>query len=123
MQVHALPEAQEVQSGVEAQIHFKVQADTNSSWLSTHGVDANSEGTCVDSTVPYSSNSLAPATASTSASPKLATTFDMGVMALVPHLGEVTRTWGSSSDWVLELRDGRRLSIPVSLLRPYLGEF
>jgi hypothetical protein len=33
------------------------------------------------------------------------------------------RTWGSSSDWVLELRDGRRLSIPMSLLRPYLGEF
>ncbi len=67
--------------------------------------------------------SPAPATASTSASPKLATTFDMGVTALVPHPGEVTRTWGSSSDWVLELRDGRRLSIPISLLRPYLGEF
>jgi hypothetical protein len=30
---------------------------------------------------------------------------------------EVDRTWGSSSNWVLELRDGRRLSIPISLLR------
>jgi hypothetical protein len=30
---------------------------------------------------------------------------------------EVDRTWGSSSDWVLELRDGRRLSIPLSLIR------
>ena len=30
---------------------------------------------------------------------------------------EVDRTWGSSSEWVLELRDGRRGSIPLSLLR------
>ena len=30
---------------------------------------------------------------------------------------EVDRTWGSSFDWVLELQDGRRLSIPISLLR------
>jgi hypothetical protein len=30
---------------------------------------------------------------------------------------EVDRTWGSSSAWVLELRDGRRVSIPLSLLR------
>uniref|UniRef100_A0A2N9FR24 Uncharacterized protein n=1 Tax=Fagus sylvatica TaxID=28930 RepID=A0A2N9FR24_FAGSY len=30
----------------------------------------------------------------------------------------VDRTWGSSSDWVLELRDGKRLSIPLSLLQP-----
>jgi hypothetical protein len=30
---------------------------------------------------------------------------------------EVNRTWGSSSEWVLELRDGRRVSIPLSLLR------
>jgi hypothetical protein len=30
---------------------------------------------------------------------------------------EVDCTWGSSSDWVLELRDGRRLSIPISLIR------
>ena len=44
--------------------------------------------------------------------------------AIIPHPGEVvTRTWGTASDWVLELRDGRRLSVPVSLLRPHLGEF
>ncbi|GMY06137.1 hypothetical protein FCV25MIE_01376 [Fagus crenata] len=30
---------------------------------------------------------------------------------------EVTRTWGLSSDWVLELRDGKRISIPLSLIR------
>jgi hypothetical protein len=30
---------------------------------------------------------------------------------------EVDRTWGSSSEWVLELRDGRRVSIPLSLIR------
>ena len=36
---------------------------------------------------------------------------------------EVTRTWGSSSDWVLELRDGKRISIPLSLIRqPATGE-
>ena len=29
---------------------------------------------------------------------------------------EVTRTWGSSSDWVLELRNGKRISIPLSLI-------
>uniref|UniRef100_A0A2N9HJW1 Reverse transcriptase domain-containing protein n=1 Tax=Fagus sylvatica TaxID=28930 RepID=A0A2N9HJW1_FAGSY len=32
----------------------------------------------------------------------------------IPRLN---RTWGSSSEWVLELRDGRRVSIPLSLLR------
>ena len=30
---------------------------------------------------------------------------------------KVDRTWGFSSNWVLELRDGRRVSIPLSLLR------
>uniref|UniRef100_A0A2N9HVH9 Elongation factor P C-terminal domain-containing protein n=1 Tax=Fagus sylvatica TaxID=28930 RepID=A0A2N9HVH9_FAGSY len=30
---------------------------------------------------------------------------------------EVDRTWGSSSEWVLELRDGRRVTIPLSLVR------
>jgi hypothetical protein len=29
----------------------------------------------------------------------------------------VHRSWGSSSDWVLELRDGKRISIPLSLIR------
>ena len=43
---------------------------------------------------------------------------------IITHPDEVvTRTWGTSTDWVLELRGGRRLSIPVSLLRPQLGEF
>jgi hypothetical protein len=30
---------------------------------------------------------------------------------------EVDRTWGSSSEWVLELKDGSRVSIPLLLLR------
>ena len=30
---------------------------------------------------------------------------------------EVDRTWGSSSEWVLELLDGRRVTIPLSLVR------
>ncbi len=34
----------------------------------------------------------------------------------------VNRTWGSSSDWVLKLRDGRRISIPLSLLRSPRGD-
>jgi hypothetical protein len=70
--------------------------------------------------------SLVPKTSLSSVPPKPAMipAFDTCDTALVPHLGEVvTRTWGSSLDWVLELCDGRRLSIPVSLLRPYLGEF
>ncbi|GMY33705.1 hypothetical protein FCV25MIE_28947 [Fagus crenata] len=29
---------------------------------------------------------------------------------------EVNRRWGTSSDWVLELHDGRRLSIPLSII-------
>ncbi len=29
----------------------------------------------------------------------------------------VHRSWGSSLDWVLELRDGKRISIPLSLIR------
>ena len=30
---------------------------------------------------------------------------------------EVDRTWSSSSEWVLELRDGKRVTIPLSLVR------
>jgi hypothetical protein len=40
------------------------------------------------------------------------------VDAIVPLTNplEVDRTWGSSSDWVLELHDGWRLSMPISLI-------
>jgi hypothetical protein len=34
-----------------------------------------------------------------------------------PSFDGVDRIWGSSSAWMLELRDGRRVSIPISLLR------
>ncbi len=33
-------------------------------------------------------------------------------------IGEVNRTWGSACDWFIELRDGRRLQIPVDLRAP-----
>ena len=39
------------------------------------------------------------------------------VLAPISKPTEVDRTWGSSSEWVLELKDGRRVSIPLSLLR------
>jgi hypothetical protein len=34
-----------------------------------------------------------------------------------PECEAIDRTWGSSSDWVLQLRDGKRVSIPLSLIR------
>ncbi|GMY34510.1 hypothetical protein FCV25MIE_29752, partial [Fagus crenata] len=42
-------------------------------------------------------------------------TYDLVVPGSEPT--EVDRTWGSSSEWVLELRDGRRVTIPLSLIR------
>uniref|UniRef100_A0A2N9FW69 Reverse transcriptase domain-containing protein n=1 Tax=Fagus sylvatica TaxID=28930 RepID=A0A2N9FW69_FAGSY len=47
------------------------------------------------------------------------------ILALDTPSGDafVNRTWGSSSDWVLELRDGRRISIPLSLLQSPMGDF
>jgi hypothetical protein len=84
----------------------------------------NLKRTALTSQLPTPETASCSASPSCSVSPKPATLSDTGVTALVPHPGKVVkRTWGSSSDWVLELRDGRRLSILVSLLRPYLGEF
>ena len=57
------------------------------------------------------------------------------MLAPISKHTEVDRTQGSSSEWVLELRDGRRVSIPLSLLRqpaamvsvttelPFVGQF
>jgi hypothetical protein len=47
------------------------------------------------------------------------------ILALDTPSGDafVNRTWGSSSDWVLELRDGRRISIPLSLLQSPMRDF
>uniref|UniRef100_A0A2N9GEX2 Reverse transcriptase domain-containing protein n=1 Tax=Fagus sylvatica TaxID=28930 RepID=A0A2N9GEX2_FAGSY len=36
---------------------------------------------------------------------------------------EVNRTWGSTRDWFIELRDGRRLRIPVDLRAPHRAGF
>ena len=50
--------------------------------------------------------------------PKGAIVLCESVDAIVPLTNplEVDRTWGSSSDWVLELRDSWRLSMPISLI-------
>lgn len=37
-------------------------------------------------------------------------------IASISNTIKVNRTWGSSSDWMLELQDGKRLSIPFSIL-------
>uniref|UniRef100_A0A2N9FVR5 Reverse transcriptase domain-containing protein n=1 Tax=Fagus sylvatica TaxID=28930 RepID=A0A2N9FVR5_FAGSY len=34
-----------------------------------------------------------------------------------PECEAIDRTWGSSSNWVLQLRDGKQISIPLSLIR------
>jgi hypothetical protein len=41
-----------------------------------------------------------------------ATCLDAGTLC-----DEIDRTWGSSSDWVLQLRGGKQISIPLSLIR------
>ena len=40
------------------------------------------------------------------------------IAELMKGIGEVDRSWGSSSDRFLDLRDGRRLRIPVDLRAP-----
>jgi hypothetical protein len=40
------------------------------------------------------------------------------IAELMKGIGEVDRSWGSSSDWFLDLRDGRRLRIPIDLRTP-----
>uniref|UniRef100_A0A2N9FPT0 Reverse transcriptase domain-containing protein n=1 Tax=Fagus sylvatica TaxID=28930 RepID=A0A2N9FPT0_FAGSY len=47
-----------------------------------------------------------------------AVTLALAVTIAHPPAGEdIARTWGSSSNWMLELRDGRRITIPLSLIR------
>jgi hypothetical protein len=40
------------------------------------------------------------------------------IAEVMQGIGEVNRTWGSPRDWFIELRDGRRLRIPVDLKAP-----
>jgi hypothetical protein len=40
------------------------------------------------------------------------------IAEVMQGIGEVNRTWGSARDWFIELRDGRRLRIPVDLKAP-----
>jgi hypothetical protein len=37
------------------------------------------------------------------------------ISEVIEEVGEVDRSWGSSRDWFIDLRDGRRLRIPVDL--------
>jgi hypothetical protein len=40
------------------------------------------------------------------------------IAEVMQGIGEVNRTWGSTHDWFIELRDGRRLRLPVDLRAP-----
>ena len=34
-------------------------------------------------------------------------------LILQEHFGNVSKKWGNSEEWVLELRDGRRVAVPI----------
>jgi hypothetical protein len=40
---------------------------------------------------------------------------DRPIEEVMQGIGVVEKSWGSSSDWFLDLRDGRRLHLPVDL--------
>ena len=42
-------------------------------------------------------------------------------LLLQEHSGNVVKKWGNSEQWVLELRDGRRVAVPIQISLP-LGE-
>ena len=61
---------------------------------------------------------LAPAVTIAHPPENRAVTLALAVTIAHPPAGEdIARTWGSSSNWMLELRDGRRITIPLSLIR------
>ena len=35
------------------------------------------------------------------------------LLILQEHSGNVSKKWGNSEEWVLELRDGRRVAVPI----------
>jgi hypothetical protein len=40
------------------------------------------------------------------------------IAEVIAEVGEVDRSWGSSRDWFIDLRDGRRLRLPADLRSP-----
>jgi hypothetical protein len=43
---------------------------------------------------------------------------DRPIAEVMKGFGVVERSWGSSNDWFLDLRDGRQLCVPVDLSAP-----
>ena len=39
-------------------------------------------------------------------------------MLLQDHSGDIVKKWGNSEKWVLELRDGRRVAVPIQFSLP-----
>ena len=39
-------------------------------------------------------------------------------LILQEHSGNIVKNWGNSEQWVLELRDGRRVAVPVQIALP-----
>ena len=39
-------------------------------------------------------------------------------LILQEHSGNIVKKWGNSEQWVLELRDGRRVAIPLQIALP-----
>ena len=40
------------------------------------------------------------------------------ITKVLQGIGAVAKTWGSSSDWFIDLRDGRRVRLPMDLSTP-----
>jgi hypothetical protein len=65
--------------------------------VSVHGCDSESQCSSRSSLVPASPLEVQP------------------IAEVLKGIGEVDRTWGSSSEWFIDLRDGRRLRLPMDL--------
>ena len=40
------------------------------------------------------------------------------IVEVLHGIGAVAKTWGSSSEWFIDLRDGRRVRLPIDLHNP-----
>ena len=82
-----------------------------------------SSGTC--ETADLTSSPVAETESIENSIPSAGTTESTSTLSIAPAVtishppaGEdIARTWGSSSNWMLELRDGRRITIPFFLIR------
>uniref|UniRef100_A0A2N9HAI3 Reverse transcriptase zinc-binding domain-containing protein n=1 Tax=Fagus sylvatica TaxID=28930 RepID=A0A2N9HAI3_FAGSY len=69
----------------------------NHDQVSIHSCNSESQLSLIPSLIPTSSTTCQP------------------ISEVIEEVGEVDRSWGSSRDWFIDLRDGRRLRIPVDL--------